>query len=166
MIPKPDVAVTPEIPGIATEVGVVKDTRAKTGIPDVISAEIDILAMTTVTPDIPVETGNKLEIPAGPPPPPRRDSSYEGCYYCKGTDHRLRNCKKVTCITCGKKGHTAIDCKSENSQKIREVVDDGPRSLRSRSPSPYPGRGREATPTQYVNRISLNKKTIGFTKDA
>ena len=67
MIPKPDVAVTPEIPGIATEVGVVKDTRAKTGIPDVISAEIDILAMTTVTPDIPVETGNKLEIPAGPP---------------------------------------------------------------------------------------------------
>ena len=97
---------------------------------------------------------------------PRRDSSYEGCYYCKGTDHRLRNCKKVTCITCGKKGHTAIDCKSENSQKIREVVDDGPRSLRSRSPSPYPGRGREATPTQYVNRISLNKKTIGFTKDA
>ena len=66
MIPEPDFAVTPEIPGIATEVGVVKDTRAKTGIPDVISAETDILATMTITPDSPVVTGNKLEILACP----------------------------------------------------------------------------------------------------
>ena len=147
MNPKPDFAVTPEIPGIAAEDGVVKDTRAKTGIPDVISAETDILATMTITPDSPVKTG--------------RDSGNEGCYYCKGTDHRLQDCKKVTCITCGKKAHTTIDCKSEDSKKIREVLHDGPRYLHSRYQA-HILMGKRSHPHTICKSDSLNKKTNRF----
>ena len=89
------------------------------------------------------------------------------CFYCGDPSHLLRQCKKVSCILCNRKGHTAIDCDSKKSKEIRGIQDtSSPKSLRSRSPSPYPDRGRKNTPTQYVNRITLNPKTVGYTENA
>ena len=31
------------------------------------------------------------------------------CFYCGDPSHLLRQCKKVSCILCNRKGHTAID---------------------------------------------------------
>ena len=93
-----------------------------------------------------------------------------GCFYCKSPSHRIRDCKKVTYINCNAKGHTAIDCKKGDSRSgaksVRDIQSDGPRSLRSRSPSPYPDRGRADIPSHFINRIKIDPRTIGFADDA
>ena len=98
-------------------------------------------------------------------------SSKTVCFYCNERGHIIHNCPKITCVICNDRGHTSIECKKSrdsrsSTKSVRDVQHDGPRSLRSRSPSPYPERGRKDTPSHYINRVSIDPRTIAFSHDA
>ena len=85
------------------------------------------------------------------------------CYNCGDRSHRIRDCPHVTCHICSDKGHTAIDCRKDKIKPSDSSRDsyhrsDYPKPLRSRDPSPYPDRGRKASPNHYmeVRRVNVN----------
>ena len=85
------------------------------------------------------------------------------CYHCGDTSHRIRFCPQVTCHVCFRKGHISSDCQEQSrardsSRDSYRRNSDHPRTLRSRDPSPYPDRGRKASPNHYmdVRRVNVN----------
>ena len=95
------------------------------------------------------------------------------CFKCGG-NHLYRNCEFVKCYICHQTGHISDDCGKRNRRNSGEHVkfqscnrveayNGDNHSYRIRDPSPYPDRGRRASPEQFL-RLSnrRNDDLISF----
>lgn len=109
------------------------------------------------------------------------------CYACGSKEHHIRNCKQAICHYCGNKGHVVLDCpkkskggpvdprrsppkKSPSSVSYVDTEWDpsnAPKSLRSRTPSPYPNKGRNDSPDSFIRAVSKIQmpSTYGYDSD-
>ena len=96
-----------------------------------------------------------------------RDNRSANCFVCGDPSHKMKDCPQVVCRECGKNGHMASECGKRSRDSSRESLRDyanksAPQPLRSRDPSPMPGRGSRLYPQHSIRKIQIDSKHVAF----
>ena len=96
-----------------------------------------------------------------------RDNRSANCFVCGDPSHKMKDCPQVVCRECGKSGHMASECGKRSRDSSRESLRDyanksAPQPLRSRDPSPMPGRGSRLYPQHSIRKIQIDSKHVAF----
>ena len=96
-----------------------------------------------------------------------RDIRSANCFVCGNPSHKMKDCPYIVCRESGKSGHMASECGKRSCASSRESLryhtnKSAPQPIRSRDPSPIPGRGCRLYHQHSKRKIQIDSKHVKF----